>query len=202
VVDEGRSTYALGIETQEFGTAPWYQVYPVLVSGGKGGSSGALDGFVSPAIWDGIGAGWFFSTVGGGAGVRPGAIGTISPVYDNGKVASVDNDKAVPSIFNGDFESGTKQAITSILQNFIFDSGYGRFPLSYELPGWSYHGGSGFTLNTQGTIFGDPFPDIDITGIFTVQTSLSTLFKEVMNKVLKKWADILATKLASAFIQE
>src|SRR3546814_13938658 len=45
---------------------------------------------------------------------------------------------------------------------FVNGSARGRFPLSFEIPGWSFHGGQGFTLNDFSLDI--PFPDVSLTG--------------------------------------
>jgi hypothetical protein len=95
------------------------------------------------APWEGIGAGWFYSLLGGGEVIQ------LSPVVNPGGVARVtldtnntefgDRREPVPSVFNGDFQASIRPFI-------------GRLPLTtwLEIPGWSMQGGSGGYLQGAG----------------------------------------------------
>ncbi|MCX7894015.1 MAG: putative Ig domain-containing protein, partial [Burkholderiales bacterium] len=100
------------------------------------------------APWEGIGSGWFYSDLGGGAAFRPDA--ALDPVaidFDNTEHGAWDG--PVPSVFNGNFQASIRPI-------------WGRFPVNpvdavsgalldtsfldttwLEIPGWSFHGGSG-----------------------------------------------------------
>src|SRR5262249_39877120 len=83
---------------------------------------------------EGIGEGWFYSVLGGGVDARPPRqTGTRTSVaVNNTKLGG--REAAVPTVSNGDFQSSIRPVL-------------GRFPLLSptwtEVPGWSFHGGSG-----------------------------------------------------------
>ncbi len=97
----------------------------------------------------------------------------------------------VPSVFNGNFENGVKQ---SLYRRFSGDDS-GRFPLSYELPGWSFHGGEGFFIDVPTQYVGK----LDITGLFVFETDPATMFnsaaKAIFGKIFDKLADGLINSL-------
>ncbi len=70
-----------------------------------------------------------------------------------------------PDVFNGDFEWGTKQEV-------FFNDDRGRFPFSYEIPGWSFHGGEGFA-----SILGQ-----DLAAVFVVDLNIQGKIKEPIEK--------------------
>jgi hypothetical protein len=82
--------------------------------------------------WEGVGAGFYFSKLGGGASDRL-VLGEAQRVE-----ASVDNTEfgksilAVPTVFNGDFQASVRPY-------------FGRFITSYQLPGWGLHNGQSLT---------------------------------------------------------
>ncbi len=100
----------------------------------------------SNSTWEGIREGWYFSELGGGSkDRRKSAVKRRFVLEDNKDVGSPESDRPVPSIFNGNFEWGNMHRKT--IPNSFGDLFYSnRFPFSYEMPGWSYHGGSGFTI--------------------------------------------------------
>jgi hypothetical protein len=94
----------------------------------------------------------------------------------------------VPSVFNGDFEYGTRQ---SLLNRILPDAEKFRFPISYELPGWSFHGGDGFKL---------AFPsvgELDVAGLFTMETSVQALASGAVKAIWDKIADATVGALAN-----
>ncbi|WP_301102357.1 hypothetical protein, partial [Propionivibrio sp.] len=85
---------------------------------------------------EGVGTGWGYSYLGGGATttMRPGGTGHIASVDDHGESTQVGNKKeAVPTVFNGDFQSSRFP-----VYNRFFSAITG-----YEIPGWAFQGGSG-----------------------------------------------------------
>ena len=98
------------------------------------------------APWEGTGEGWFYSVLGGGltSGLRPKSSVPRTPVtYDN-TPAGLGGDLAVPSIFNGNFQAGVVTDSS--------DASANKLLLKNEIPGWSFHGGSGG--DTQGLSLG------------------------------------------------
>ncbi|MBL7187982.1 MAG: tandem-95 repeat protein [Phycisphaerae bacterium] len=125
-----------GIKWDSYDDAmPWYTI--------PGAHSGQ-------EIWEGIGAGWFYSSLGSGAFIGPSRQGT--PVtFDNvdrddktGGIIGPVGDAPVPTVFNGNFEYGTMYASQ-------FPAG--RYPPWVDIPGWSFHGGrtDGFALLVEDT---------------------------------------------------
>lgn len=108
--------------------------------------------------------------------------------YDNTEVTK--STQAVPTVFNGDFEYGTRQS----LYNLLVGADRGRFPLSYELPGWSFHGGQGFEFNIgRELIPGVPLSKLDITGLLVMQTGGVQIVRDVFNKL---W-DVFGEKITN-----
>jgi hypothetical protein len=153
-------------------------------------------------VTEGIGNGWFFSAQGGGEDYRIYTDGHGTPVsYDNTEVTIPPNTPAVPTVFNGDFESGTK---ASLLNYLIWrNSGaadmpgeMGRAPFTYELPGWDMHGGGGFTFDTSAIGFAG---EMDFTGLFSVETGPNELMKTLLKLVMEKTVDQLFEAFVGLF---
>src|SRR5690606_15442107 len=125
--------------------------------------------------------GWYYSPAGGGAAFRPTGGERVTVHFDNTETTKADG--AVPTIFNGDFEQGTRQS----LYNFLTGGDKGRFPVSYEIPGWSFHGGSGFDVDL-GAFIGYPIDRIDVSGLMLLQTNPTTIFKDGLLKLIDKFA--------------
>jgi len=237
--DIGQQIISLGyVSDQRHDAKGWYSVRPVSLR-----NSTALRGIrndvlsaakdnspVPGVIQEGTGQGWFYSTSGGGDPWRHGTrSATRYPAtFDNSEQGKI-KDQAVPKIFNGNFEHGTKQSLFNLLlskididaflearrKNQQIEGGeidstekeqelrkllsgsaadFGRFPLSYELPGWSFHGGEGFTAGL-GEIDGVPSDlSADVAGLFLTETNLGAVFGQMLNKV----GDVLADKLFDA----
>jgi hypothetical protein len=79
-------------------------------------------------------------------------------------------DGVVPTVFNGNFENGTRQQL-------FLNENRGRFPFSYELPGWSFHGGTGFSLAGEA---------IDVGGLFVVETDYSSYVKKLLDMAIER----------------
>jgi large repetitive protein len=194
IVDEGVATLAVGIPTQPFNDKPWYAVSPSYVTSGnvserKKASSGEVMG---GSITEGVGMGWYYSAAGGGLDYRFKTGGRVSVGYDNTEVTK--GPDAVPTVFNGDFEYGTRQSI----YNLLVGVDRGRFPLSYEMPGWSFHGGKGFELDLGEIIVpGINFTEVDITGLLVIQTSRTQVLRDTFNKL---W-DVFGEKISAAIVK-
>ncbi|MBN2293355.1 MAG: hypothetical protein JXM70_13080 [Pirellulales bacterium] len=85
------------------------------------------------AIWEGIMEGWYWSVLGGGFQFGGGT--SVDVFVDNTEPDHADTParlQAVPTVFNGDFESGTLHI------------GQHMPPVDQvdNIPGWSFHGGS------------------------------------------------------------
>jgi DNA/RNA endonuclease G (NUC1) len=79
------------------------------------------------APWEGIGTGWFNSVLGGGDELRPNnnpSSERLSVKEDNNSIPTMRGDYAVPTLFNGNFDS-----VTAKLSN-------------QYIPGWSFSEGS------------------------------------------------------------
>ena len=88
--------------------------------------------------WEGIGTGWFYSTLGGGATFRDNIPnGSRADPNSQGDDNTVFNatPAVVPGVFNGNFQASFRPV-------------YGRTPIPtsswYEMPGWSFHGGGSY----------------------------------------------------------
>ena len=176
----------------DFNEVPFYWVVP----GSDPNSS--TDPEHPEAIWEGIGNGWYLSELGGGTERRPSGGVTTDLTFDNTEVPKPK--VPVPTVFNGDFENGTRQS----LLNWIDGTDKGRFPLSYELPGWSFHGGEGYSfmpaladvLNEANLLSG---PVADIAGLFVIETNPSVLVKDFLKKVWNSAADKLLNYAKNKF---
>jgi hypothetical protein len=184
IVDEGISTRAVGVPAFEFNAVPWYWSVP-----GRAPSdlTSTEPWNLAGAIWEGITTGWYFSAAGGGVSERPSSQAEPVPVAeDNTEVTRAG--VAVPSVFNGNFEYGTRQ---SLLNRLLPGADTYRFPLSYELPGWSFHGGQGFTLG---------FPavgELDIAGLFVMETNVGALASGALRILWEAIADATVGALAN-----
>ena len=130
----------LGLTRGEFNDTPWYAVDPNLIGVPVGPGRGGL------VLNEGIGLGWYYSALGGGADNRPPQVLGKPVTFDNTEVPAVGSRPSVPSVFNGDFQAGTiriKDADSSSGSIPSAQTQDGRFPLfSDEIPGWSFHGGA------------------------------------------------------------
>ncbi|MDB5349719.1 MAG: repeat protein, partial [Planctomycetota bacterium] len=85
---------------------------------------------------EGVGEGWFYSVLGGGAADRPKSkVNRTAVSQDNTVVGKAE--AAVPSVFNGRFDAGTRP----LQARFPAPLDVSR-PSNEEIPGWSFHGGS------------------------------------------------------------
>ncbi|HEV6968357.1 Ig-like domain-containing protein [Roseateles sp.] len=124
--------------------APWYleridKLLGRVAQGSVAAGQSALDPLVAsrsgetPAdTWEGVGAGFFFTKLGGGATDRivAGSSARVSIEQDNTEWGA--STTAVPTVFNGDFQASIRPY-------------FGRFLTTYQLPGWSLHNGGALT---------------------------------------------------------
>ncbi len=185
--DEGYAVDALGFALPgfRFTDVSWYHsnpewIIPDIARRTLYTNFDLLSQGYEPVIREGITNGWYFSPLGGGANYLPDRNTTGKPVTEDNTEVTKGTD-AVPDVINGDFESGTRQ---SLLSRLLPTGDKGRFPLSYELPGWSFHGGEGFHFKNGFTIEDlIHVPDFDITGLFVMETNPTTIFTSLVNKV-------------------
>ncbi|MDC0835934.1 DNA/RNA non-specific endonuclease, partial [Geitlerinema sp. CS-897] len=92
------------------------------------------------APWEGIGTGWFYSVLGGGAALnlRPSSdVERVPVAFDNTYDAPMRGDFAVPTLFNGNFDA-------------VFQPKDGfRNLISDAVPGWSFHNGEDAVSTSQ-----------------------------------------------------
>jgi len=185
--DEGYAVDALGFPLPgfTFTDVSWYHsnpewIIPDIARRTTYTNFDLLSQGYEPVIREGITNGWYFSPLGGGANFLPDKNTTGIPItQDNTEVTQ--GTQAVPGVINGDFESGTRQ---SLLNRLLPTGDKGRFPFSYELPGWSFHGGEGFHFENGFTVADIlHVPDFDITGLFVMETNPTSLFTALVNKV-------------------
>jgi YD repeat-containing protein len=171
--DEGLSSLALGLPAFNFTDDPWYWFNP------SGVNAGPSPWTRSESIWEGIGNGWYLSELGGGADARPSSGSRVPVTFDNTEVTKPTT--AVPSIFNGDFENGSRMSLV----RWVTGADKGRFPLSYDVPGWSYHGGEGFNIRLPSWVGGP----LDIMGLFVFDRSPGGIAKDVVKKLIDAKVD-------------
>ena len=163
----------------------------------------------SSLLKEGVGIGFYYGPDGGGAAYAP-----INPATPR-TLVSIDNlpvsfppsfhpptphDPAVPTVVNGDFESGLNQSLLTYLAYLGASNTTpnGRFPISYQLPGWSFQGGSGFVFNVGPAIakvLGAS--KIDLTGLFALQIDPATIFSTLFLGRAQVWADNLTKTIIS-----
>ena len=178
---------------------------------------------------EGVGEGFYFAPDGGGAAYVPNPGSTasgvkatyIDPTVTDPTALAAAQANLVPTVFNGNFEFGDEQSfflyltqaggkLLNLIPGLKIDENIptpaGRFPLSYSLPGWSFQGGSGYTvglpiLKTAGGGFN---PTIDITGLFVFQTDPGAIAVSIGSSVGSAFVQAIienasfATKLAGA----
>ena len=191
----------LVLPSQGYDKSGWYYVDPnqVVQRNAAFANAGTPQG--NNLIKEGVGAGFFFGPDGGGAQYAPVGKPTKTDVATDNTVAKLSGTTipAVETVFNGNFQQGIKQSIVQHLLDPAAD--WGRFPLSYQLPGWSFQGGQGFTIQTgalQGT-FGLP-AKLDVTGLFVVPAKgAETALTSLVNSYVGKGVDQLAKYLETLF---
>ena len=173
---------------------PWYS--QIDVSTASATDSAEPVSPTSPtSIWEGVLTGWYFSQLGGGADNRPSRSDGGRPQAEQKQDVSFDNsdttvaedlvvgtnDIAVPTVFNGNFEWGTRQQV-------FLNSSRGRFPASFQLPGFSFHGGEGYRIDSV-PIIGPVLQDVTAAFIFDVGG--------FMQQIVKSGLDFLGEQLLS-----
>ncbi|MBY0467803.1 MAG: hypothetical protein K2Q07_02370, partial [Burkholderiaceae bacterium] len=141
--------------------------------------------------WEGIGAGAFYSVLGGGVALRPQNAAAPTDLATNNTQFGV-TDAPIPSVFDGDFQASIRPF-------------FGRFPLIagsntwLEVPGWSLQGGSGGKL--QGLALA---PHLQAGWFETVQNDLIAAATDLVNSGLHKSEEVqaLITKLVGAAGQQ
>ncbi|MEI7465873.1 MAG: Ig-like domain-containing protein, partial [Burkholderiales bacterium] len=191
-VDAGEiATTTGGLPSFRYNDRPWYWSVPGTVPGSDTSGNPWAD---PAAIWEGVTNGWYLSQVGGGLDARA----ALTPVNPDAEPLGNDNTEvskgqvAVPNVFNGNFENGLRQS----LWRRVFGGDTLRFPLSYELPGWSFHGGEGFFIDVP--LVGR----LDITGLFVFETNPVAAGLDVFNKLYDKVADKLIESLTKHVINK
>jgi hypothetical protein len=132
-----------GASGYDMNTTSWYRAREFEVSegnpafifnpNGKASFRGLSDSDQGP--WEGIGTGWFYSSLGGGSqftsAISKGSRTDPETPFDDNTLKNPVG-VAIKGVFNGDFEES-------------FRPFYGRVPIPgysyYEIPGWSFHGG-------------------------------------------------------------
>lgn len=177
-----RSLYDLGGSTSDF-NRPWYP-----------------DGEPTDESWEGNGVGWYYSRLGGGAANRPQATGARTSVsQDNSTrlvLTSEESGVAVPTVFNGHFDVSLRPTfgrfpLPAPLIAKIPDSLRPEFlealaPSQLEVPGWSFHGGSGGIDQGQNLVY-----LIDALKLFDAHPEIAPGFDRQANDVAAKIVDVL-----------
>ncbi len=140
-------------------TEPWYTAQESITSSQfpYGAPTGAREG---------IGEGWFFSDFGGGSALRPYTPSGAGVTYDNdntddpgGKKAAT-SANALPTVFDGDFESGTlNDSRPILLDNGTIQPVGSNPPIpsgSGDLPGWSFDNGQTSSSDLDAHLDEDP----------------------------------------------
>ena len=188
--DQGLATEILNVialPNAHYSDQAWYASNPYRIVGGNGRNLYTQQpSNLASDIHEGITVGWYFSSLGGGSSYQPDRGGATTPYATDNTEVNKPADP-VPTVFNGDFENGLRQ---SLYARATGSDDKGRFPFSYELPGWSFHGGEGFSVNNGFQIGGFSLPDVDFTGLFVFETNPSQLVVDFF----KKTADFVAGK--------
>ncbi|HEY6817505.1 MAG TPA: putative Ig domain-containing protein [Croceibacterium sp.] len=211
ITDEGIRPRVFNVPTlDKFNDQPWYFITPGELTGTPAQRIGAANqqamneptGPYDYQITDGIGMGWYYSVAGGGLPYRPSTgSGNVPVTTDNTEPGRPAGSDAVANVFNGDFEQGTRESLTVHLERIAtgeLDDEAGRFPISYEIPGFSFHGGSGFKIDLSDVRDLSIFGHIDVGALFTVNTNPQALIKKVL---VKLWEDFFdnQVRLANGF---
>jgi hypothetical protein len=117
---------------------PWYQ--PDHLNATQLNDNENSEVFDKNAPWEGIGTGWFYSVLGGGKDLRPSVNKRTEVRFDNTFAERMKGHKAVPTIFNGNFD-----AVTRPTDRFAPNL---RTRWRYEMPGWAFHNGKSGRVNT------------------------------------------------------
>ena len=213
------TVYGIPLTGHEYSSAGWYFASPSIVTTtvtfngtdptGKTLTQRAYAN--SPVVQgtdnidEGVGTGFYYAPDGGGAAYIP-----FNPNTDPSPAAKTDNtvamltgavEPAVETVFNGNFEQGL--AVSPLWHIVNPTLPWGRFPASYQLPGWSFQGGSGFTLGTDITL---PFSagtipaSTDITGLFVVPEASSDAVQAVLDGYITQSVKAIVGSIESAFL--
>jgi YD repeat-containing protein len=196
------TTFGFPLAGQEYSSIGWYFADPKVITGGNGRAQSVAASAGYPIgtnlIKEGVGTGFFFGPDGGGAAYDPQSLNP-DPVdlATNNTKAMMDGSVSPPveTVFNGNFEQGTNQS----LFNHIYDptGDWGRFPMSYQLPGWSFHGGGGFKLNASVSlpVLGNVGGNVDLTGLFALRTDADKQLQPVVNSYISGVVDKIVSYL-------
>lgn len=158
-------------------------------------------------IEEGVGEGFYFGPDGGGAAYQVHSKTAVAQLVsiDNpapqfpASVAPSGNSTgpAVPTVFNGDFSYGLNQSLVTYLAYFGASNPTpaGRFPASYQLPGWSFDGGHGFVMNVGALAPLLGTPTIDLTGLFAVQIDPATFLTTILSGWAQKWVEQIVNNI-------
>ena len=200
-----RSTaFNIPLTGQEYSSTGWYFADPRVVISGSAAqqtlSANAIRGTTASVIQEGVGTGFFFGPDGGGYAYKPLSGAEKTPVTTDNTEAKLDGAAEIPvqSVFNGNFQEGIKQSLITHLEDPT--APWGRFPISYQLPGWSFHGGSGFKIDPQISlpIIGNVGP-VDVTGLFVVPTDSADKLKDLINTYIGSSVDKLVAYLETLY---
>ncbi len=210
--DTGLRATAFGIPLtgQEYSSTGWYFADPkrVLDEGNPQGQYIAASAGIplgNSVIKEGVGAGFYFAFNGGGFEFAPAnPSGEKTETSESNTEAGLDPDHvpAVETVFNGNFQQGIRQSLFTHIYDPTAD--WGRFPLSYQLPGWSFHGGSGFRLGAKVNVpgFGQIGGSLDVTGLFVVPTNVKDQVKPVVDSYISSAVDKVADYLKTLYLKK
>ena len=192
------TTFGIPLSGQEYSSTGWYFANPAVVTNNGNpqqqyiaASAGVPIG--TSIIEEGVGVGFYFAPDGGGSAYDP-----HNPNPDQTNSKETDNTEAkldgtteppVETVFNGNFQQGIKDSLFEHIANPTAD--WGRFPVSYQLPGWSFHGGSGFKLDASVTlpVLGKVGGTVDITGLFVLPTNAEDALKPLIDNYITSAVD-------------
>ena len=167
---------------------PQYRHTTFEILGPSSGPPSAFD--QSP--WEGIGTGWFYSTLGGGSKFReniPDAPRSDPKSKGNDNTVWNETTGVLPGVYNGNFEATTRPFYGRTI---IPDSSW------YETPGWAFHGGGSFGSHSSTSFQGLPIPTqsglratIDTDRITEALKELGTLDDDVIREIQDALSSIM-----------
>ncbi|MFN4173125.1 MAG: hypothetical protein ACK4GW_15350, partial [Pseudorhodobacter sp.] len=208
---EGRSPYYNETAPKELNVQSWYRArvdnagqtpaFPTITGARYNPTTGPL---IDTAPWEGIGTGWFFSDLGGGIAARPGGASPARP--DASTVSNTRYGNAldpVPVLFNGDFQSSFRPFYGRVIWPFGDESH------AYQVPGWSFQGGSGDNFQFMVDLgFSPSFGALDLsqitsgdvgsTVIAALQTIVDKVQQTLVDESIKTATGIVASKTTLA----
>jgi len=210
------TVYGFPLTGQEYTATGWYFVNPVTLTNTANAqqqyvaaSAGIPLGSVTNLIEEGVGAGFFFAPDGGGLAYDPvnaktTATTKIDPATTVNTTATIDGSTvpAVETVFNGNFQQGISQSLFTHLYDPT--APWGRFPVSYQLPGWSFQGGGGFTLsaNVNLPVLGQVSGTIDVTGLFVLPTDAYDQLKPMIDSYITSAVDSVVSYLEAFYLNK